>query len=658
MSLKLPRDWDFILKPDLGKIARSVSMMSGDQTTLSNRIHNANPLEKPVKCGVLKKQQKSIVKSWQQKFFSLKGQMLFYFKDEADSKYQGCMYLPGSRVTEFSYSPDDAVKFTFEIIPGASMDQCKSEPYILMATSQAEMEDWVKAIRKAAGFVSGAVFGQRLVDTIAYEKKFGRHLIPILVEKCADFILEKGLGEEGVFRLPGQDNLVKQLKEAFDAGERPSFSRDTDVHTVASLFKMYLRELPEPVVPWCQFEDFLGSERMINIDEKKGHKQLMKQIKLLPKENYHLLSFICRFLYEVQKHSSINKMSVDNLAMVIGVNLMKPKTEDPVAIMQSTPQIQKLMTVMISYHEKFFPKTNDLPAEPAPQKNDCKKLQVPRSSVGWETSEETVSPGEDLPKTQMKDVSNSRGSSSSEDGITALEEGSLLKDKNGSWKAVPRKRTQTLPNAKFNTASKQLDSTANELKSEIFHGDFWMSPVSSNGHRACGFPSTGHKRTLSEDLKCQRKSTYDNVPCPQSDSGKSPISNPADLCENSCKAQQLQQQTMTYPKHCLKSPGAESKGCKNYAILPNLTEHHIEADLEKKQLEEQIKSLQEDNYEAWKKVVKLNEELEKEKNKRMALEIALQNVERSRDDAEIRNKLLEKEIQGFVKAMSASNNGP
>jgi hypothetical protein len=71
------------------------------------------------------------------------------------------------------------------------------------------------------------VFGQRLDETVAYEQKFGPHLVPILVEKCTEFILEHGVNEEGIFRLPGQDNLVKQLRDAFDAGERPSFDRYT-----------------------------------------------------------------------------------------------------------------------------------------------------------------------------------------------------------------------------------------------------------------------------------------------------------------------------------------------------------------------------------------------------------------------------------------------
>ena len=39
---------------------------------------------------------------------------------------------------------------------------------------------------------------------------------------------------------------------------------DTDVHTVASLLKLYLRDLPEPVVPWTQYQDFLDCSPMLD----------------------------------------------------------------------------------------------------------------------------------------------------------------------------------------------------------------------------------------------------------------------------------------------------------------------------------------------------------------------------------------------------------
>ncbi|MEE6479141.1 hypothetical protein FKM82_012147 [Ascaphus truei] len=220
-------------------------MMSSEFSASLGRLQSQNSLEKPVQCGWLKK-QRSIVKNWQQRYFVLKGQQLWYYKDEDDSKPQGCIFLPSSTVSEVACNPEDVGKFIFEIIPGSPGEQNRTSPdsYVLMANTQAEMEKWVKAIKRAAGSPSGGNATER----------------------------------------------------AFYAGERPSLA-DTDVHTVASLFKLYLRELPEPVIPWSQYEDCLTCETTINADEEKGHQELIKQISLVPAENYNLLSFICRYQF-------------------------------------------------------------------------------------------------------------------------------------------------------------------------------------------------------------------------------------------------------------------------------------------------------------------------------------------------------------------------
>lgn len=63
------------------------------------------------------------------------------------------------------------------------------------------------------------------------------------------------------------------------------------------------------------------------------------------------------------------------------------------------------------------------------------------------------------------------------------------------------------------------------------------------------------------------------------------------------------------------------------------------------------RSLEKENYDVWAKVVRLSEELEKEKKKSAALEISLRNVERSREDVERRNKALEEDVKEFVKLM-------
>lgn len=51
---------------------------------------------------------------------------------------------------------------------------------------------------------------------------------------------------------------------------------------------------------------------------------------------FSVLGFLaaCRFLHKIQLNCSVNKMGVDNLATVIGVNLIRSKIEDPAVIMK------------------------------------------------------------------------------------------------------------------------------------------------------------------------------------------------------------------------------------------------------------------------------------------------------------------------------------
>ncbi|XP_055496052.1 rho GTPase-activating protein 24 isoform X4 [Leucoraja erinacea] len=215
-----------------------------------------------------------------------------------------------------------------------------------------------RKIKRCFSFRKG-IFGQRLEDTVRYERRYGTHMAPMLVEQCADFIRQRGLKEEGLFRLPGQANLVKELQEAFDCGEKPLFDSNTDVHTVASLLKLYLRELPEPVIPYAKYDEFLLCAKFFTKEQETGMKELIKQVKTIPPVNFNLLKYICRFLDEVQSYSDVNKMSVQNLGTVFGPNILRPKVEDPVTIMEGTVLVQQLMSVFISEHNNLFPKDGE-----------------------------------------------------------------------------------------------------------------------------------------------------------------------------------------------------------------------------------------------------------------------------------------------------------
>ncbi|XP_069711482.1 rho GTPase-activating protein 24 isoform X2 [Phaenicophaeus curvirostris] len=518
-----------------------------------------------IKCGWLRKQG-GFVKTWHTRWFVLKGDQLHYFKDEDETRPLGTIFLPGNRVIEHPCSEESPGKFLFEVVPGGDRERMTAnhETYLLMASTQNDMENWVKSIRRVIWAPFGGVtslfhsgiFGQKLEDTVRYEKRYGNHLAPMLVEQCVDFIRQRGLKEEGLFRLPGQANLVKELQDAFDCGEKPSFD-STDVHTVASLLKLYLRELPEPVIPYAKYEDFLSCAKMLSKEEELGLQELGKQVKSLPVVNYNLLKYICRFLDEVQSYSGINKMSVQNLATVFGPNILRPKVEDPLTIMEGTVVVQQLMSVMISKHEELFPKGADPQMGPEVCNNNettnkaiAGQLQNKENNNTKDTAVRHCS--WDKPESPQRGVTDSESSTALPGSKTNSPRNSVQKlDVNRSPPLMVKKnpafnkgsgivtngsfsssvdgpeKSQTLPNCTLQTRrTSSLKGPVTKMGTHsVQNGGVRMGVSSTDGHSSTlnshttGWVPNGYvtlrdnkqKESVGESGQHNRLSTYDNV---------------------------------------------------------------------------------------------------------------------------------------------------
>jgi len=146
-------------------------------------------------------------------------------------------------------------------------------------------------------------------------------------------------------RLPGRSVVIRQLQEIFDRGERPSLTANDppdillDVHTVASLLKSYLRELPEPLVPYDIYEQVMT----IVIREVPVIGEQCAAVKLgdllacrLSPANYNTLQYVCLFLADVALYADDNKMTVSNLATVFAQCLLCPDAEGDPGLMLAT----------------------------------------------------------------------------------------------------------------------------------------------------------------------------------------------------------------------------------------------------------------------------------------------------------------------------------
>uniref|UniRef100_A0AAQ5X4Z0 Rho GTPase activating protein 22 n=1 Tax=Amphiprion ocellaris TaxID=80972 RepID=A0AAQ5X4Z0_AMPOC len=701
--------------------ARSKSMVMGEVSRGPCRPASPSLQEGALKAGWLKK-QRSIMKNWQLRWFVLRSDQLYFYKDEEETKPQGCIPLQGCQVNELTANPDEPGRHLFEIVPGGTGDKDRApishESFLLMANSQTDMDDWVKAIRRViwAPF-GGGIFGQRLEDTVQYEKKFGPRLAPLLVEQCVDFIRERGLDEEGLFRMPGQANLVKELQEAFDCGDKPLFDSNTDVHTVASLLKLYLRELPEPVIPFSKYEDFLTCAQLLAKDEEEGVQELEKQVSTLPLPNYNLLKYICKFLDEVQSHCNENKMSVQNLATVFGPNILRPKMEDPVTIMEGTSLVQHLMTVLIREHNRLYSgRDQEGPALPQTEL-PIQGHQLQHRSLGAWISEEDL---QTCPISNPDQELHSSASSLDAKLCAAVtptqtpnpNTGPKLGSPSGKGETVvsPSKQAKTIPSWKYSFKSSSAPRSQQQAKQSSGGGSVADATSVSSGGGGGGSGGNwlmnglsslrGHRRTSSGERSArdrdstgssQRLSTYDNVTSSSSmgsvpsvsstpwstssceisvpDSGSEPsdidrgrdggMTTEPSSEQDSCEAMELCSSSAVCSENgnvamaagvpsIIMSEDGDGTNLTLSSLVEGLKE---ELRKQKTSYEARIQKLEESSAALCAQMERLEQEMEQERKKQRMLEIKLRNSERAREDAENRNRLLEKEMEDFFSTL-------
>ncbi|XP_078579248.1 protein FAM13A-like isoform X16 [Branchiostoma floridae x Branchiostoma japonicum] len=147
--------------------------------------------------------------------------------------------------------------------------------------------------------------------------------IPSIVKKVVDFITMHGIGHEGIFRVNGNTKVVEKMKTSFDKTGDANLEEFGDVFSVASLLKMYLRELPDAVIPESLHSQFVAVQEDFLNDPVECRRQLRLLIDKLPPEHFCLLKYLIQFLVRVSCQQDTNKMGSMQLAIVFGPNLFK-----------------------------------------------------------------------------------------------------------------------------------------------------------------------------------------------------------------------------------------------------------------------------------------------------------------------------------------------
>ncbi|XP_046516331.1 rho GTPase-activating protein 9 isoform X1 [Equus quagga] len=209
------------------------------------------------------------------------------------------------------------------------------------------------------GLLRDQVFGCQLESLCQREGD----TVPSFVRLCIAAVDKRGLDVDGIYRVSGNLAVVQKLRFLVDReraitsdgryvfpeqpGQEGRLDLDSaewdDIHVVTGALKLFLRELPQPLVPPLLLPKFRAALALSESEQCLS--QIRELIGSMPKPNHDTLRYLLEHLCRVIAHSDKNLMTPHNLGIVFGPTLFRPEqeTSDPAAHALYPGQLVQLM---------------------------------------------------------------------------------------------------------------------------------------------------------------------------------------------------------------------------------------------------------------------------------------------------------------------------
>jgi len=274
--------------------------------------------------------------------------------------------------------------------------------FIFAANNERQRDEWVNTIKDIiAGFNLPQLFEGDLSSGVERSKD---HLVPEICFQCVEKLKETGLDTEGIFRVPGNNDKIQELRAKFERGLPCDLS---EPHSVAGVLKLYYRVLADSLVPRILYNKWIKVEDGRGIDGA-GYKlpQLIALINDLDKPNKDNLNYVLHFLTLVADHSEQNKMTSANCAMVFAPSILRKIDEDAddvgnelakaKAMVAEFEKVQSLIQICIEGYQQIFPEGPPVGAKGS-YKKPLKKFEFTSPPTPVAASSTTASAAPETP---------------------------------------------------------------------------------------------------------------------------------------------------------------------------------------------------------------------------------------------------------------------
>ncbi|XP_072517308.1 unconventional myosin-IXb isoform X2 [Salminus brasiliensis] len=198
----------------------------------------------------------------------------------------------------------------------------------------------------------GSHFGVRVCKLVN-----DRLPVPVVLEMMLEHVEMNGLYTEGIYRKSGSANRMKELRGLLEADPHSVCLEDYPIHAVTGLVKQWLRELPEPLMTFARYSDFIHA---IELPEKKEQLQaIYRVLEELPTAHFTTMERLIFHLVRVSKEEKSNRMNPNSLAIVFAPCILRgPDSADPLLSMKDVAKTTTCVEMLIneqirSYNEKM-----------------------------------------------------------------------------------------------------------------------------------------------------------------------------------------------------------------------------------------------------------------------------------------------------------------
>ncbi|XP_004529589.1 uncharacterized protein LOC101459354 isoform X2 [Ceratitis capitata] len=221
------------------------------------------------------------------------------------------------------------------------MIDCPPFTVYMIMSSPRETKIWRHIIREVAHNNGFSLIDQQLT-------KFN---VPVIVDKCINFVYIHGSMSEGIYRKSGSENSILKLLAAFraDAFNVEITRNEYNEHDVANVLKRFMRDLPERLMGKLS-ESFMCVTELTKSAEKiQAYKELLARLSVIERET---LKKIVGHLAFISSQKSKNKMSTKNLTMIWGPTLLQNHHQQE-EMVYSQKEADVLTDLIILYKHLF-----------------------------------------------------------------------------------------------------------------------------------------------------------------------------------------------------------------------------------------------------------------------------------------------------------------